>query len=221
MSRKILMLHGLAQSGEYFHSKTKGFRTEFEKLGYTFYYATAPNKYPGADLPDDIKDVTSNDNEVLAWLENDTINNTYFLPQTTVDYLHDLFISEGPFDAIVGFSQGAGLAGYLATDLNNILSLTQEQQSTLKFIIFVSGFKFKPEIYQQQYIDHPISIPSLHVQGELDTVSEPEKVQSLLNSCKDGTATHLMHSGGHFVPNSKGFLKKVIEWLNNVDPALL
>ena len=220
MTRKILMLHGLAQSGEYFYSKTKGFRTELEKLGYTFYYATAPNKYPAADLPDYTTDITTDSNEVLAWLENDTINKSYSLPQTTLDYLHDICINEGPFEGIVGFSQGAGLAGYLATDFNGLLNLTSEQQPKLIFIIFVSGFRFKPEKYQQQYNDHPITIPSLHVQGELDTVSEPEKVQALLGCCEDGTKTHLMHSGGHFVPNSRGFLKKVITWLKTVDPTL-
>lgn len=220
MCGKILMLHGLAQSGEYFYSKTKGFRTELEKLGFTFYYATAPNKYPAADLPNFESDVTSDDNQVLAWLENDPINKSYFLPQTTIDYLHEIFIKEGPFVGILGFSQGAGLAGYLATDLNNILNLTIEQQPRLKFIIFVSGFRFKPEIYQKQYDEHPITIPSLHVQGELDTVSEPEKVQALLGCCQEGTKTHLIHSGGHFVPNSKGFLKKVVSWLKSVDPTL-
>lgn len=214
------MLHGLAQSGEYFHSKTKGFRTELENFGYTFYYATAPNKYPAADLPDYESDVTSNNNEVLAWLENDAINKTYSLPQTTLDYLHDVVLKEGPFEGIVGFSQGAGLAGYLATDLNTLLNVTIQQQPRLKFIIFVSGFRFKPDIYQSQYDAHPITIPSLHVQGELDTISEPEKVQALLGCCQEGTKTHLMHSGGHFVPNSRGFLKKVTAWLKTVDPTL-
>lgn len=220
MSRKILMLHGLAQSGDYFHSKTKGFRTELEKLGFTFYYATAPNRYPAADLPDFESDVTSADNQILAWLQNDPINKTYFLPQTTVNYLREIILKEGPFAGVLGFSQGAGLLGYLATDFNHLLNLTFEQQPKLKFIILVSGFRFKPEIYQKQYDEHPITIPSLHVQGELDTISEPEKVQALLGCCEEGTKTHLMHSGGHFVPNSRGFLKKVIAWLKSVDSTL-
>lgn len=46
MTKNVLMLHGLAQSGDYFASKTKGFRAEMEKLGYKLYYPTAPNEFP-------------------------------------------------------------------------------------------------------------------------------------------------------------------------------
>lgn len=216
MSKKILMLHGLAQSGEYFSSKTLGFCTEMNNLGYSLYYATAPNKYPPADLPDFLNDIERsaiNSTEVLAWLKDDPVNNSYQIPETTINYLHDYILKHGPFDGIVGFSQGAGVAGYLVTDFNNLLRLTNDQQPELKFFMSFSGFRFKPEEYQEQYDRHPICIPSLHVQGELDTVSEPAKVKALYDACQDGTRTHLMHKGGHFVPNSRGFLKKVVAWM--------
>ena len=77
MTKNVLMLHGLAQSGDYFASKTKGFRAEMEKLGYKLYYPTAPNEFPPADVPDFLGEVIADapgDGEntgVLAWLEND------------------------------------------------------------------------------------------------------------------------------------------------------
>lgn len=95
MTKNVLMLHGLAQSGDYFASKTKGFRAEMEKLGYKLYYPTAPNEFPPADVPDFLGEVIADapgDGEntgVLAWLENDPSTGGYFIPQTTIDYLHN------------------------------------------------------------------------------------------------------------------------------------
>lgn len=219
------MLHGLAQSGEYFHSKTKGFRTAFENLGYTLYYPTAPNRFPSADLPVDddsidygsIGNNTTDGNKIIAWLQNDITKTSYTLPDTTIVFLHDYIIENGPFDGIVGFSQGAGLAGYLATDINMLLNLTNVEQPELKFFISFSGFRFKPAQYQEQYDLNPIKIPSLHVKGDLDTITEPEKVESLFNSCLIDKRTMLIHPGGHFVPNSRGFVKKIINWIESLN----
>lgn len=219
MTGKILMLHGLAQTGTYFSSKTKHFREELEKLGYHLYYPTCPNRYPAADIPDSLLDSVAtepNSNEVVAWIENDQVNHTYFLPESTTTFLHNYIIENGPFDGVVGFSQGAGLAGYLMTDFNGLLNLTTEEQPTLKFFMSFSGFRFVPEIYQRQYNDNVITIPSLHVRGELDTVTEPQKIQALFNSCSENSRTLLIHGGGHFVPNSRGFVKKVVDWLKSV-----
>ncbi|KAL3228595.1 Family of serine hydrolases 2 [Nakaseomyces bracarensis] len=218
MSKKVLMLHGLAQSGDYFESKTKGFKQELEKLGYELYYPTAPNRYPPADLPagllDEISDGMTSSDGVIAWLQNDEQGGGYSIPDTTITFLHDYIISHGPFHGLVGFSQGAGVAGYLATDINGLLGLTAEEQPQLEFMMVFSGFRFRPPKYQAQYDSHPIKIRSLHVQGELDTVTEPERVQSLFTSCDSETRTFLSHKGGHFIPNSRGFLKKIVEWLN-------
>ncbi|CCE63893.1 hypothetical protein TPHA_0G00570 [Tetrapisispora phaffii CBS 4417] len=218
MSKKILMLHGLGQSGEYFCSKTKGFRQALENEGYELVYATAPNCYTPADMPDEYSEVLEghDDDRVHAWIEDDKNNNTYKLPQSTFDYLHDLVIQEGPFIGVVGFSQGAGVAGYLATNFNELLNLTDEQQPLLKFIMLFSGFRLLPQQYQAQYDNNLITIPTLHVQGTLDTITEFSRVEELYNSCDMQKRTFLKHGGGHYIPNSKGFLKKVTEWLNEL-----
>ena len=219
MSKKVLLLHGLAQSGDYFASKTKGFRIFLEAEGYEFSYATAPNEFSPADMPDNLDNVTRGNptSKVLAWIQDIPVDKSYFLPQTTVDYLRSYVIENGPFHGVIGFSQGAGVTGYLMTDFNGLLGLTAEQQPPLNFFIAISGFKFKPESYQQQYNDHPITIPSLHVQGELDTITEESKVLQLFNSCSYDSRTLLKHPGGHYVPNSKGFAKKVVDWLHKID----
>ena len=218
MTKKILMLHGLGQTGDYFQSKTHGFRTALEELGYELYYPTAPHRYPAANLPDDLQstlDPTMKSAEVVAWLQNDLVNGTYILPQMTIDFLHDYIVENGPFEGVVGFSQGAGVAGYLLTDINSLLHLTPEEQPPLQFFMAFSGFRLIPECFQRQYNENPITIPSLHVQGELDTITDSKKVRALYDCCDESNRTLLTHAGGHFVPNSRGFLKKVVEWLNS------
>ncbi|CCH60616.1 hypothetical protein TBLA_0D01080 [Henningerozyma blattae CBS 6284] len=220
MPKRILMLHGLAQTGEYFSSKTKNFRIELEKLGYSLYYPTAPNKYSAADLPEEIGSADSSTNEsheVTAWIEDDLINESYNLPQTTITFLHDYVIENGPFEGIIGFSQGAGVAGFLVTDFNKLLGLTKEEQPPLKFFMSFSGFRFRPDKYQEQYDNHPISIPSLHVRGDLDTITSSAKVDALYNSCNVENRTKMIHKGGHYVPTSRGVIKKMIDWLQAVN----
>lgn len=219
MVKKILMLHGVAQSGEYFSHKTKGLRTELEKLGYELYYATANHKMSPADVPDGASDevTASGVDDVLTWIHSDAAKADYSVLPSTLNYLRQYIIENGPFEGLIGFSQGAGLGGYLMTDFNVLLNLTPQQQPPLKFFIAFSGFKFQPLKYQSQYTNHPIEVPSLHVQGELDTVTESEKVQALCEACTPETRSFLSHPGGHYVPNSRGFSKKLIEWLKSVD----
>lgn len=215
------MLHGIAQTGEYFYHKTKGLRAGHEELDYELYYPTANSKVSPADVPDGASNevVASGVNDVSTWIYPNAARTDYGIPRSTLDYLRQYVIDNGPFEGLIGFSQGAGVGGYLMTDFNVILNLTPEQQPPFKFFISFSGFKFQPIKYQSQYANHPISVPSLHVQGELDTVTESDKVQGLYEACTPETRTFMSHSGGHYVPNSRGFAKKIIEWLKSIDSS--
>lgn len=216
------MLHGIAQTGEYFYHKTKGLRTEFEKLGYELYYPTANNTMPPADVPNCASDevVASGVNDVSTWIQIDTAKADYSILPSTLDYLRQYVIENGPFDGLLGFSQGAIVGSYLMTDFNVLLNLTHEQQPPFKFFIAFSGFKFETARCASQYVEHPINVPSLHVRGELDTVTEAEKVHALYEACTPETRTFISHPGGHYVPNSRCFSKKVTEWLKTIDPSL-
>lgn len=220
-SKKILMLHGYAQSNSIFNSKTGGFRKSLNKLGYQLYYPCGPckietcNMGPGLDMSTIFNTDSSIDNIFGWWLKS--TQDEYELTQSTKDYLKKFILSNGPFHGIIGFSQGAALGGYLCTNINEILHLTKEEQPDLEFFINFSGFRMHPEIFQQQYNQNPINIPSLHIIGELDTVVEESRVIKLFESCTKDSRTLLKHSGGHFVPNSKNFVTKVINWIQIVN----
>ncbi|AMD18563.1 HBL339Wp [Eremothecium sinecaudum] len=218
-SKKILMLHGMAQDGEYFKAKTKRVRNLLEPFGYEFFYPTSPVLTTTVDIPDNIgENKIKTMSGVYTWVLYDYLKKEHYLPQESVEFIREYVLRNGPFEGVIGFSQGASFGGYLVTDFNGILGLTEQQQPPLKFFINFAGFKFYPEKYQEQYRKNPIQIPSLHVQGDLDTITESASVRDLFESCVQGSRTFLKHGGGHIVPSYNRFLAKVVVWLQAVNP---
>lgn len=231
--KKILMLHGFVQSGKIFSSKTGGLRKSLKKLGYELHYPTAPIRVDkdtiatlyGWKEEDNKKEhdlasefSTSTDTDLIyGWYLRDGPGRSNFsIDNSTLHFLHDYVVENGPFDGIMGFSQGAGLAGYLLTDFNGILKLSEEQQPKFKFFVSFSGFKFEPSHFQKAYSKNQIVTPSLHIQGELDTVVSEERSLELYNCFEESTRDIFKHPGGHFVPNSKNVVMRVSSWIHNL-----
>ncbi|CCF55855.1 hypothetical protein KAFR_0A04200 [Kazachstania africana CBS 2517] len=218
---KILMLHGFLQSDKIFSGKTGGLRKALKKLGYELHYPCGTEVIPANDVG--LEEDT--DAEMFGWFVRNKDSFTEFeIKPKTINYLREYIIKNGPFDGIIGFSQGAGLGGYLATNLNGILNLTTEQQPLLKFFISFSGFRLESKPYDGLYETNTITIPALHVLGELDEVVTEDRVMRLYNSWPSDKRTLLKHAGSHFVPNSKPFVTQVCNWIrtiaeNNVGPA--
>eukprot|EP01132_Coremiostelium_polycephalum_P010106 gene10106-12395_t len=93
--------------------------------------------------------------------------------ETTIDYLRDIFITKGPFDGVLGFSQGAVLCSLLCSisslnaNQNNQInnnsnnSITNNNNNnnhnayhscfSLKFGLLFSGFQSRATIHQSLY----------------------------------------------------------------------
>lgn len=69
-----------------------------------------------------------------AWWTKDD-NNRYPQFDSTVDYVLDCYKNHGPFDGLLGFSQGAGLALFLTA-----LQEKGDIATEFKFVISYSGF---------------------------------------------------------------------------------
>lgn len=100
----------------------------------------------------------------------------------------------GPFDGILGFSQGAALVAMLCS--------LQEQKLdpifTFRFAILVAGFRSACAQHQYFYEGVKIMVPSLHVYGQYDKVIQEQMSQALLPLFVETRI--LTHQGGHFVP---------------------
>ena len=233
-TKKILMLHGFVQSGKIFRSKTGGLRKNLHKLGFELFYPTAPHivtkdilralhgtskeSEEGSNVsPVNLAskfNSTDGTNEIYGWYIRADPNLPGFnIEKSTLQFLHDYIVENGPFHGVIGFSQGAGLAGYLVTDFNRLLNLTKEEQPDLEFFISFSGFQLDDVKYQEAYALRRIGVPSLHVQGELDSLVTETRAMSLFEACEEDKRTLLKHPGGHFVPNSKLFITQVCNWI--------
>lgn len=221
--KKVLMLHGFVQSDKIFSAKTGGLRKNLKKLGYDLYYPCAPHSIDkkalfqseaekGRDAAKEFS-TSATSNEVYGWFfRNPDCFTSFDIDEKVFHYLHNYVLENGPFDGVIGFSQGAGLGGYLVTDFNRILNLTDEQQPALKFFISFSGFKLEDKAYQEDY-HRIIQVPSLHVRGELDAVVAESRMMALYDVWPDNKRTLLVHPGAHFVPNSKSFVSQVCNWI--------
>lgn len=100
----------------------------------------------------------------------------------------------GPFDGILGFSQGAALVAMLCSLQEQKLDPTFD----FRFAILVAGFRSACAQHQYFYKDVNITVPSLHVFGQHDKVIQEQMSRDLLPLFPG--AQVLNHQGGHFVP---------------------
>lgn len=178
-------------------------------------FLDGPVKVAPETLPFDTSASTfsadANASDFRSWYPYIETESNHFSMEPAFEELKASIIKDGPYDGIIGFSQGAGVAGILC---NSIDSLVPEKQGKFKFAVLYSGFRPHPE-FLQKYFSPPISTPTLHIMGSLDTVVSEERSMALYNACTEDSRTLMRHPGGHFVPNSKPFVKSVVEYIES------
>ncbi|XP_010272959.1 PREDICTED: esterase AGAP003155-like [Nelumbo nucifera] len=114
--------------------------------------------------------------------------------QECLDYIEDCMIKHGPFDGLLGFSQGAILSAALPGLQAKGLALTRVPK--IKFVIIIGGAKFmSPTVADNAYASL-IECPSVHFLGEEDYL-RPHG-ERLLKSFVNPVVIH--HPKGHTVP---------------------
>lgn len=148
----------------------------------------------------------------------------------------DAIKKEGPFEGVVGFSQGAAAAAMVASLLegarrkeafgraereggmqypSSFLVADHEKgvdgfvQGPLKFTVCYSGFR-APDLLYNAFYQPPILTPTLHVLGQVDTVVDESRARALAAVCDSGAGRVVVHPGGHFVPSQKAWLDAVV-----------
>jgi len=123
-----------------------------------------------------------------------------------LDFVQDIIEEDGPFDGIMGFSQGAALA------LALLLLYAAEHPldpayAICKWVIFFSCVGIDRE---QNQLDHGslLSIPSLHILDQSD---------SLLGTggsnvaCEPGSAKFIFHERGHTIPRDNVTVNRILD----------
>lgn len=163
---------------------------------------------------------------VEGFTQPDEVRRSVESIRTVMDFFDELQEEQGPFDGILGFSQGASLAcGYL-------LHLNEKDAAGLcgpiKFGIFFAGGGVSDQDYaafqaarSAESIDvdslrsgsggalatRKLPIPSLHVHGDMDpTKASALQMASLWESNK---ATIVTHPGEHCIPTDTTTVRKI------------
>ncbi|KAM5575487.1 hypothetical protein ABKV19_014446 [Rosa sericea] len=132
-----------------------------------------------------------------------------------LEFIEDYMIKNGPFDGLLGFSQGAILSAALPGLQAKGLALTKVPK--IKFLIIIGGAKFKSPTVAENAYSSPIQIPSLHFLGETDFL-KPYGLE-LLENCVDPTVIH--HPKGHTIPrlDEKG-LETIMSFIETIQKRL-
>ncbi|QIW96764.1 hypothetical protein AMS68_002282 [Peltaster fructicola] len=250
---KILMLHGFTQSGPLFHAKTKALEKSLIKAfppapqqghlqqypgGIELRYPTAPFKLDVTDIPGVNPDSVADDSlraEAYGWWrrKGDGEPYTYEGMEVGLERLADILQSEGPFDGVLGFSQGGAAAGIVASLLESgrrqAFEVAQKNggmrypdqftkdsgfieesiHPPMRFAVSYSGFGASTHpLYQAFYIPK-IATPMCHFIGSMDTVVDESRSLRLVDACVDGQGKQggaqrvIYHPGGHFLPSSQ------------------
>lgn len=118
--------------------------------------------------------------------------------------LYEIIEQEGPFDGVLGFSQGATFAfGFLAQHAKKYPY--EPPYALFRCAIFICSLppfrmgKNGKMVYDEG-LEGVVRIPTLHVAGLEDSVLEHSK--KLYMFCNNGTAKLVIHSKGHEIPRA-------------------
>ncbi|KAF1913812.1 serine hydrolase-domain-containing protein [Ampelomyces quisqualis] len=254
---KLLMLHGYTQSGPLFQAKTGALRKSLQKsfpAGCELVYPTAPIRLTPADESFLAGSGTARDGEGNDEAETEEIDAwawwrrkgqgepyTYEGLEVGLGKIADVLRTEGPFDGVVGFSQGGACAAMIASLLEPGRrkgfeaqyedggmrfpeSFEKDEEGVihppLKFAVSYSGFAARGKNPYHAFYEPKIKTKMLHFLGTQDVVVEEARSLALVEACENKEEKYVVyHPGGHFLPSTQkasvsaliGFIKEVMQ----------
>ena len=240
-SLKVLLLHGYTQSGPLFSAKSralhKALQKSFSPRPVQFSYPTGPHRLKPSDIPgfspSDLEG--SEDIEAFGWWQRKDTNDgiVYRGIEQGFAAIAQCIKEEGPFDGVIGFSQGAAAAAMVSSLLEgnerlNAFAKAENEgglpypasfkthggfvQQPFKFAIVYSGFRAPGKLYEAFY-EPRIETPILHFLGQLDSVVEEDRSRALIAACEAGEKNVVIHPGGHFLPSQRPWLDACVNFI--------
>ncbi|KAI8145334.1 serine hydrolase FSH [Fennellomyces sp. T-0311] len=230
---KLLCLHGMIQNSTVFRKKTAVLRKKLEKVA-DLVYVTAPHLVLDLEYTTEVHRIAaaeplahegSSINEELKpfgwWQPMSNHPNTpdgyYQGFQESIESIKDVLIKQGPFDGVLGFSQGACLAAILSELLENRTLIPELipgdfAHPAFRFAIIAAGFKPQSQEATDALFQSKIKTPSMHLIGDADTVISPERMMALADAFADPVV--FRHAGGHLVPTNAASKNEVFAFVS-------
>lgn len=203
--KKVLCLHGFRTSGSFLRKQiSKWDPSIFQNFEMVF-----PDGIFPAGGKSDIEDIFPP--PYFEWFQFNKDFTEYINLEECITFLCDYMIQNGPFDGLLGFSQGATLSALLVG--YQAQGKVLKDHPPINFMVSVSGSKFRdPKICDVAYKE-PIKVQSLHFIGEKDWLKLPsEELASAFDN-----PTIIQHSQGHTVPRlDEAAVDKFSKWTSGI-----
>jgi len=208
---RLLCLHGKAQTAESFSKKIGGARRKLERV-FDLVFLDAP-----INLEDNEKsnnDSCNNNNAApimntgRAWFLREEIiggNYRYTELDECIDYVIQHLKDSGPYDGIIGFSQGGTVATALAT------SGCIPVRAVLTAGAPCVAEAFEAANQKSNDKNSGLLIPKLHLAGETDAMIPTESVAKL--SEMGGNGEIVLHEKGHLFPTRAIYVDQMVKFL--------
>lgn len=227
---KILCLHGFRQNASNFKGRTASLAKKLKSIA-EFTFTDAPHELPFiyqnlqsfSHLKFSSSSPPENCKKKFAWLlPPDSVGSTeteWKIAENTFDplqyqqqtkgfdvsmaYLKTVISQAGPFDGILGFSQGAAMAALCCAVKGRV-----EVELGFRFVILCSGFVPNlPELGQGL-----INCPSLHIfgrDGGKDRQIDTQASRDLASLFEDGCSVIIEHDSGHIIPTRSPYIDDI------------
>ncbi|KAF2541540.1 hypothetical protein F2Q70_00035016 [Brassica cretica] len=207
---RFLCLHGFRTSGEIMKIQLhKWPQSVIDRLDLVFLDAPFP-----CQGKSDVEGIF--DPPYYEWFQFNKEFNEYTNFEKCLECLEDRMIELGPFDGLIGFSQGAILSGGLPGLQAKGIAL--QKVPKIKFIIIIGGAMFKSTNVAKDAYSSTMDIPSLHFLGETDFL-KPYGTE-LIDSFENPVVVH--HPKGHTVPRlDEKSLEKVTAFIDTLEHLLM
>ncbi|KAL0454628.1 UNVERIFIED_CONTAM: Rhodanese-like domain-containing protein 6 [Sesamum latifolium] len=127
--------------------------------------------------------------------------------EKSIEYLKTVFSEAGPFDGILGFSQGAAMAALVGAHREKL-----KCEMDFRFVVLCSGFA----VNMTEYAEGSINCPSLHIFGckeGKDRQIECEASRKLASLFQNGSSVIIEHDLGHIIPTRSPYIDEIKDFL--------
>lgn len=125
----------------------------------------------------------------------------------SLSYLKTKVSEGGPFDGILGFSQGAAMAALLCAQKEKL-----KGEIDFRFAVLCSGFAVNMDDLEQG----SVNCPSLHIYGNdkgSDRQIETRASQRLASLFEDASCVVIEHDFGHITPTRSPYIDQIKDFL--------
>ncbi|ORX94600.1 serine hydrolase FSH [Clohesyomyces aquaticus] len=200
---RFLCFHGMGTNGKIFEIQTSRLRNT---LGNEHEYVFLDGSIPAVAAPG-IEELGVPDNEFLRFTSDNDLQST----QTLYSDLLALIESEAPFDGIMGFSEGAGVALSLLAMHAQLLETQKPSPFNFKCGIFFCGAPAFDAVSLGAGIlrkldpasgDRPVTLPTAHIWSRDDEL-HPGFGEASRAICAGPNVEEYVHDLGHTVPGAR------------------